>query len=406
MKKIKSISTLLLLILVISLLLRLWRLDFPKAEVFDEVYYPFTAQEYLKGNAGAWDWSTIPPKGHAYAWVNPPLAQEIMAVSMKVFGTDNFWAARLPGVLLGVFSIYLVFLIGKQLFKNEKTALMAAFLFSLDGLSFVQSRTGMLDIYLLTFILISVLFGLKKSFFWSAIFLGLAIGNKWTGFYVIPFFLFLTIKEKSYLSFLWYPLLIPLVYLAVYTPFFLTGHSFQQFIGLLQQEWYYHLHLKDTHDYASSWWSWPLNLYPVWYYVEYYPNNTLSNIFASGNPFLYWLGSISILYNLWTFVKTRSFTVLSILIPFALLWLPWAASPRLMFLYYFLPAVPFLCLSLAYQLDQLYQEQSNRLFVKGCLGFCFIFFLIMYPIYVGLPLPHSLLNFFFFTNLAKNPFGG
>ncbi|MBI3485791.1 hypothetical protein HY025_02495, partial [Candidatus Daviesbacteria bacterium] len=64
--------------------------------------------------------------------------------------------------------------------------------------------------------------------------------------------------------------------------------------GLQHQMWYYHTHLKAHHDYSSPWWSWPLNLYPVWYFVQYYSGPFMSNIFASGNPAVFWLGFISL----------------------------------------------------------------------------------------------------------------
>src|SRR3989344_601 len=147
----------LILILALTFLLRAYSLNYPTGYVFDEVYHAFTAREYLKGHKEAWEWWTTPPSGVAFEWTHPPLAKEIMAISMYVSKTEASWAWRLPGILLGTLSVYILYLISKEIFKNEKISIFATFIFSIDGLNFVQSRTGMNDIYFVTFMLTSLL---------------------------------------------------------------------------------------------------------------------------------------------------------------------------------------------------------------------------------------------------------
>lgn len=404
MKKITKPTLFLILILVVTFFLRIIRIDYPQSYVFDEVYYPFTAKEYLKGNSDAWVWWTQPPPGNAYQWVNPPFPQEIMAITMSLLSSQGSRAYRLPGVLFGVLSVFLVFKITELLFKNSSTSLLAAFLFSIDGLNFVQSRTGMIDIYLTSFILLSLFFLLKKDHLLAATFLGLALGGKWTALYMIPLYGILLLKTHQIKHVATYAIILPITYLLIYLPFFISGYNLNQFIELFRQQWSYHTTLKATHDYASPWWSWPLNLYPVWYFVEYHQNNFISNIFAAGNTLLFWGGSVAIIASIIDFVKTRSQQLLVVILAFLILWLPWSASPRLMFLYYFSPAVPFLCIALAYQLNKMYTK--NRLLVKSLVIFITLNFLIFYPILVGIPLPKNIMLYFFGTNLAKNPFGG
>lgn len=398
-----KIKTLLLVLIVCSFLIRFIRIDYPKAYVFDEVYYPFTANEYLKGNKDAWTYWATPPKDHAYAWVNPPLPQEIMALSMKIFNQNSSFAWRIPGVLIGVISIYLIFVLGKILFKNERVALISAFLFSMDGLNFVQSRTAMLDIYLVTFCLLSLIFILLDSPFLSAIFFALAISSKWTAIYLLIIFIPFLIAKSKYLNILYFVIITPLIYLAIYAPFFLTGHNFKQFEGLINQEVWYHTHLKATHDYASSWWSWPLNLYPIWYFVEY-GKTGIANIFASGTPLLYWLGSIAILGSIYEIIKKKSFPLFITVLGFLAFWLPWALSPRIMFLYYFAPSVPFFCLSLGYWINEFWEDKQLFSYAKIALILILVNFLVFYPILTGVMIPKNFLNVFFRTNLAKNPF--
>lgn len=400
---IKQTNLILGIILIVTLTLRLFRIDYPKTFVFDEVYYIFTAQQYLKGNAEAWEWWSKAPEGKAYGWVNPPLPQEIMAASMQLFQTQESWASRLPGVLLGTLSVYLVFLLGKLLFKNDQIGLLSALIFSLDGLNFVQSRIAMLDIYLVNFSLFSLVFFLKKKFLLSAIFLGLAVASKWTGLYLLPLLTILLIKDGLWRKTVIYLVAIPIVYLLTYTPFFLTGHTANQFMGLLKQEWWYHANLKAAHDYSSPWWSWPLNLYPVWYHVEY-QGEKIANIFASGNPMVFWGGVVAIIFTVGEFFKKKSSYLLIILLGYFVFLLPWAFSPRILFLYYYAPSVPFLSLALGYQLNKLITHKKYQTLGMGILVVIILSFFLIYPLLTGIPLPKDLIMLFFKTNLTKNPF--
>ena len=415
----------LILILILSTFLHLFRLDFPNAYVFDEVYHGFTAKEYLKGNIEAWEWWTTPPPGVAFEWTHPPLAKEIMTVSMFLLGSTDPWAWRLPGAILGIFCTYLMYLLGKKLFNNELIANLSAFLFSLEGLVLVQSRTGMNDIYVVTAILLTLLMLLSKKYFWASIFVGLALSSKWTGLYLIGisiiYLIFTKAWKKSYLF-----IIVPLIiYMISYLPFFWYGHTFNQFIdfnslfkcqliklenpcpytyGLQNQMLSYHTNLVANHDYASKAWTWPLNLYPVWYYVQYFPNGYTANIFASGNPLLFWFGMGSVVVVIMDYIKKRNRALLIIILGFFGFWLPWFSSPRIMFLYHFAPSVPFLCLALAYQMAELYNHPKQKTFFYLIFGLLIISFLFVYPMLTGIPLPKNLMLSFFDVNLTKNPF--
>lgn len=394
---------LLILILVFTALTRLIRLDYPNQYVFDEVYHAFTAKEYLKGSKEAWEWWTKPPPNVAYEWTHPPLAKELMTTSMFIVGSTNAWAWRLPGALLGILSVYLIYLIGFGLFKNQTASLISAFLFSIEGLNFVQSRTGMNDIYFVTFMLLSFLFFVKRNYFLSAIFLGLTISSKWAGVYLFLIYPLLLIMNKRFYNLIYFIFIPPIIYFASYLPFFLLGHNLETFKGLQQQMWWYHTSLKATHDYASPWWSWPLNLYPVWYFVQYH-KDSISNIFASGNPLLFWSGTGAILLTVIDIIRLRSVKLFTIILAFLAFWLPWALSPRIMFLYHYSPTVPFLCLALGYQLSNFGDTKRDRIILFTFLGLMLLGFLFVYPMLTGIPLPKWLMQYFFKTNLTKDPF--
>ncbi len=398
-----KVNKLLLAILIFAALSRLFRLDFPNKYVFDEVYHAYTAKQYLIGNKDAWSpWGKTTEEGTAFEWLHPPIAKEIMTGSMFILNTTDAWAWRLPGALLGILSVYLVYILGKLLFKSERAALLASFIFSLDGLNFVQSRIGMNDIYLVAFVLVSVIFFVQKKYFLSALFLGISVATKWPGVFLYLMFLPILIYQRQFKNLIFFLLLPPLIYLASYTHYFLMGYKWGDFIELHRQIWWYQTNLKAAHSYASPWWSWPLNLYPIWYFVDYQKNN-VANIFSSGNPVVFWIGSATMILTLLEALKKRSLNLIIVVLGFLVFWLPWALSPRIMFLYHFSPSVPFLCLSLGYQLSVIKNEGRIKTVIL-ILGLIILSFIIIFPFLTGIPIPKNLVDLFFLTNLSKNPF--
>ncbi|MBI2018047.1 phospholipid carrier-dependent glycosyltransferase [Candidatus Daviesbacteria bacterium] len=395
---------LLFLILLFALFTRFFRLDYPPDFYFDEVYNAFTVQEFVKGNKDAYEWfHTSPIKDTAYGWTHPPLAKLIDATGLLIFGNNAFgW--RAINAFIGVAVIFLVFLISKELF-DQKVALLAAFLTSVDGLLLVQSRINMNDIVFTFFALLTIYVFIKKTnLFILGISLGLTLATKWTGLYLwAALALWTAVKElkKKNLFILFFSLFfIPVAfYILFYSQYFLLGGTWDNFLELQKQMWWYNTNLKATHDYGSAWWSWPLNLYPVWYFVEY-QEDKMANIFAGGNPLIFWFGTVAVILTVWEAIKKRSAALFIILLGYFIFWLPWVASPRVMFLYHYTPSVPFLTITLGYQINKI----KNKYFLWSLIVLITAAFVLLYPFLTGILLPKEWLNFFFLTNLSKNPF--
>lgn len=399
----KRVKIILLAILIFASFSRLIRLDYPNKYVFDEVYHAYTAKEYLKGNKDAWSpWGKSPP-GVAFEWLHPPIEKEIMTASMFLLRSTDAWAYRLPGALLGILSVFLVYKLALLLFKNQTVGLLSAFIFSVDGLVFVQSRIGMNDVYLVAFILISTIFFIQKRYILSALFMGVAMATKWPGIFLVLVYFPILLYNRQLKNLIYFILLPPCIYLLSYAHYFLMGYNWGDFIELHRQIWWYQTNLKATHAYSSPWWSWPLNLYPIWYFVDY-QKNTMTNIFASGNPALFWAGSIAVILTALEAIKRRSLNLIIILLGFFSFWLPWALSPRIMFLYHFSPSVPFLCLALGYQLNKLLINRGGKKLALILLFAIAFSFILLFPFLTGIPIPRNFINFFFLTNLSKNPF--
>jgi len=374
------------IILLFALLTRLYGLAGPQEYYFDEIYHSFTAREYLHKNPDAWVWYGKPPEGRAYEWVHPPMAKLLMAVSMWLLGEQPIgW--RMPGVLLGVGSVLFVYLIGVALFKNKTMSLLAAALFALDGLPLVLSRIGTNDGTFLFFTLGTIYFFIENKYLFSSLFLGLAASTKLSFIWLPPMIvlLFFILRKRWEKSLLWYVIIPPLVYLASFAPFFALGHTWSELIELHYQMFWYHSHLQATHPFSSSWWSWPFMLKPMWFYTQS-QNGMISNIYAQGNPAVFWIGFAAVIFLLCTAIITRRRELWAVLIAYGGLFIPWSLSPRIMFLYHYLPSIPFLSLALAWLL------MSNKHWKKIAIIFLVLAILLfawLYPHWIGIPVNES-----------------
>jgi len=145
----------LITITLFAAITRFWNLATPKGYVFDEVYYVDGAKDYLK-------YGVEVDKTSPEFIVHPPTGKWIISIGVKLFG-DNEFGWRFMGALLGTLSITLIYLITKQLFNSIFLATSAAALMALDGLHLVLSRTALLDIYLMFFVLLAFLLLLEKN---------------------------------------------------------------------------------------------------------------------------------------------------------------------------------------------------------------------------------------------------
>lgn len=124
-----------------------------------------------------------------HIWLHKqPLPLWAMAASMRIFGVNEI-ALRLPSVLLSTTGIWLTYATGKYFF-NRKTAFLAAFLYSLNGLILELTggrvATDHIDIFFLFFIQLSIWFSIrfvqKRNTAYNilaGIALGAAILSKW-----------------------------------------------------------------------------------------------------------------------------------------------------------------------------------------------------------------------------------
>jgi dolichyl-phosphate-mannose-protein mannosyltransferase len=413
-KKIKAFSPLvwLFILLLSSFVFRINRLSTPSSYVFDEVYHVVTSRAYSQNNPEAYNPFSAPPEPNtAFDWLHPPLAKLIQASSIKLIGDSSF-AWRFPSAIFGTLSIATLYYLALTLFNKPKLALLAATLFSLDGLQLTMSRITMNDIFVITFILLSLTFFYqaqkkrKEYLFLTGLFTGLALATKWSALFLYPIFSIVTLfnfylafrqgRRLSYFAqnitynFIFLLVLPITIYILAYSQYFLLGYSVTDFINLHKQIYWYQTGLTATHDYQSSAWQWPLLLKPVWFHVKYTANH-VANIYNLGNPAIFWGGLVA-LARFGTFRASSEpdkFPNLFLLLSYLLLFLPWLLSPRILFFHHFLPALPLLCLIIA---KTIYPYKSLTYYYLSLTVLLFLFF---YPLNTAIPLPSDLTKFWF-----------
>ncbi|MET7869539.1 dolichyl-phosphate-mannose--protein mannosyltransferase [Streptomyces cyaneofuscatus] len=152
-----------LLVTLVAGLLRFWRLDQPNAVIFDETYYAKDAWALVnQGYEGSWpkdvdklilkDPSSVPiPTDPGYV-VHPPVGKWIIGFGEQLFGFTPFgW--RFMVAVLGTISVLLLCRIGRRLFRSTFLGCLAGLLLAVDGLHFVMSRTALLDLIVMFFVL-------------------------------------------------------------------------------------------------------------------------------------------------------------------------------------------------------------------------------------------------------------
>ncbi|MGC5398937.1 dolichyl-phosphate-mannose--protein mannosyltransferase [Streptomyces sp. DT20] len=152
-----------LLVALVAGVLRFWNLGSPHAVIFDETYYAKDSWALInQGYEGAWpkdvdklildDPSKVNiPVDPGYV-VHPPVGKWIIGIGEQIFGFTPFgW--RFMVAVLGTLSVLMLCRIGRRLFRSTFLGCLAGALLAVDGLHFVMSRTALLDLVLMFFVL-------------------------------------------------------------------------------------------------------------------------------------------------------------------------------------------------------------------------------------------------------------
>src|ERR1700731_3970226 len=220
-----------LLVTAFGGLLRFDQLRVPSALIFDETYYAKDAWSILHHGVElnlVQNANTIIQAGHTNIFqacngtsacgeyvVQPEMGKLLIAAGEWLFGLNSFgW--RFASAVFGSLAILLICRIARRMTRSTLLGCVAGLLMSLDGLEFVLSRSGILDIFLMFFVLAAFgcmvidrdvsrarlaervarpeggntgpRLGIRRWRVGAGIFLGLALATKWdAAWYIIGF---------------------------------------------------------------------------------------------------------------------------------------------------------------------------------------------------------------------------
>ncbi len=416
---------------------------------FDEIYFPRTALEQLE------------KRDILYENTHPPLGKTIIAFGISLFGMNPFgW--RIMGTLFGAALIPLMYIMAKRFFKDSFWAFFCAFLMMFDFMHFTQTRLATIDSYTVFFVMLMFYFMLdyydsmayERGFFRSllplllcGVALGLGGATKWIALYgafglALLFFMSRgyeysafnnqlnsrimeenTPKEYKtkalggwlgkyfYLTCLFCVLFFILIPVVIYILSFIpidyqeNNKSLIQYVlSTVESMFNYHKGVVEPHPYSSSWYEWPLNLRPIFYFQgSLLPEGWGAAIAGFGHPLVFWVGFIAFFTILVLMVRTALkkeqtlegnkllwFPVIGYLSQF----FPWVVAPRkLTFIYHYFSCVPFLILMIGILFRYLETRRIiTRKATKIYLILIAVLFVIYYPVLSGIEVPRLYLD--------------
>ncbi|MFZ0218275.1 MAG: phospholipid carrier-dependent glycosyltransferase [Candidatus Dormiibacterota bacterium] len=387
----------------------------PNGEVFDEIYFGVFANDDLRGVT--------------YFDPEPPVAKYVIAGGEWLTGAWRHWVKGRPGnpidlgfntvgwrlgvCVFGSIAVPLMYFLAMQLWRNRWFAFAAATFTCFDGLFFIESRVGVIDVIPIVFQLASLALFLVHlrartprdsvvTLALTGVALGLAISSKWTALAALALVAFLLIARPLaaripiqigsfgwrtparplpggappgtyWLAFVLAILVLPFaIYIASWLPwyFFSSGpQQFHTFAGFLNYQWemyYYQATLKATHPYGSKWYTWPFLIRPVAYYyqsqglgVDAQSGQPLvAGMVNLGNPIIWWAGLPSLVFVGYELFRYRRWQAAVVLLGFFVEWLPFSLVSRVMFLYHMFGGLVFMVLALAYTVARLQEVRA------------------------------------------------
>lgn len=447
--------------------LRFWGLSRFNTLVFDEVYYAKFANNYLTRTPF---FDGHPPFSKYIIalgiWIGSYLPFGQDSINGLSGSLRTTWSYRWLNALTGSFIPLVVAGIAYQLSHRRSYAFIAALFAAADGLFLVESRYALNNVYLVIFGLLGQWFLLlalechrRRRQFWlvgSGIWFGASVAIKWNGLWFLlgAYLMWMAAwvlrwvqswghPERHELDEIQSPLQ-NLTQLHIWQVLFYLAIIPASFYSL---EWIPHLQLNptpgfwevhkrileyhqrigsgaDVHPYCSAWYTWLVMIRPVAYFYQTAQTATeplpvmdpplptgagkvIYDVHAIGNPALWWLSTVGILFLLWILgqriwdwtrqVKastagsvqtTHTWIALYLIINWFANLLPWVRVTRCTFLYHYMGASVFSGLAIAWLVDQGLHSWHPQF---RALGVTVIFLILLafvfwMPVYLGLPL--------------------
>lgn len=367
---------------------RLYHLGFPPKIMWDEKYFPAMANNFLDG---------------VYQFdLHPPLGKFILAVGIFFLGDEPLgW--RIMPTLFGLALLPLVAVLGWYCLRERVAAILMLTFFAVETIFIVHSRTGVMDIFVVFFVLATFLAALRaetgRHVIWTSVFLGLAIAVKWAAFPVaIPAGYVLWRKGllRPFLAGLWISAVIYIAVIYVGALISVTMNPVEAWVWT----WNWHVHAAQKitvavdHPWGSPWWSWPIMLRPIRFFYGVNAESLLQVVVAIGNPLIWWSSTLAVLAGAFDIARkaiarklSADDPIIPIVLGYFFLLAPWVPGTRIPYIYNYLPIYPFAILALVYWLCRIWNRpQWGPWVVVGftvCAVALTLFFL---PMVIALPM--------------------
>ena len=422
-------------------LLRFWSLGRPSRLMFDETYYVKQGVSMLRfgvemrvaedldepddlWNAGNQEiWGTI-----GDFVVHPPVGKWVIAFGEWLFGTTSPFGWRFSMALLGTISILIIGRVALRLFHSTLLATVAAFLLAFEGHHFTHSRIGLLDLTVMFFALAAFaallidrdgsreLLAAKvgalpsgaslkygpwlgwRPWRWVAgIMLGLCVGTKWSGLYVLAVFGLMTVlwdvgarraagvrhwlvsglvKDGPF-AFLAIVGTALVTYVLSWTGWFRSSAGYHRTWSAenpstdhgwipdsLRSLWKYHesayafhVGLESEHPYMANPWSWLVQGRPTSFFyespegAECGADRCSQAITSLGTLPIWWLATVALAFLLYHWALRRDWRAGAILAGFVAMYLPWFMyQERTIYAFYAVSFAPFVVLAATFLL--------------------------------------------------------
>jgi dolichyl-phosphate-mannose--protein O-mannosyl transferase len=415
---------------IVAAVLRFVRLGVPSHFIFDEHVYADDGCWY------AYHKRAICGVGSEFSKEHPPLGKWIASFGIRGWELNPV-GLRLGPAIAGTLAVFLTYVLGRHLLGTTVGATIAASLLAVDFLHFVVSRTAHLDVFVTTFGLSAFVlckFDLeaaadrngsdRRSRAWfdhrwriaAGAAGGAAAASKWSGWFILAAVAGVTIislyvrdrgagrglaqlARDDGLSLIVAFFVVPI---ALYTATYIgvvhgsllawpweSGSWFRAFAARQRYMYRFHSSLDAVHPSSSPAWTWLMMKRPVAF--DFVPGRN-AEVLATGNPFVWWLSIPALVYvaariRRAGLVSAESF----MLVGFLAGYLPWVLVLRRTpsFLYYLLPAVPFMCIAVAYVADRVRATRSGRGIVAVFAATTVALFAFYYPVLAGVPLSYD-----------------
>jgi dolichyl-phosphate-mannose--protein O-mannosyl transferase len=370
------------------------------------------------------------------------LGKWLIGLGIRIFGFSPF-GVRIASAVAGILTIALLYLLARKLLRSTTGAILASSLLAVDFLHFVTSRVAMLDGFVTMFGTAAFLFLLydrgtssrpgpapntiaarlsqRRWRLAAGLMGGAAAACKWSGLFVLVALPVLTavwersrIRARGEASSLRRALReqgpsMAVAYAALPAAVYVSSYAGRIHGAVLAAPWShgswarsfaniqvhgmfaYHVNAHAVHPYMSDPWSWPLLKRPVMFFFSL-DHGIHREVLATGNPLVWWPSVFAIAYVAVRWFRQREADGPEgvILAGFAFSYAPWlllALHRSPVFSYYLLPAVPFMCLAVAYALTRL-DRSPRRVATALFAAMVIASFAFFYPVLAAVPLGH------------------